>query len=1018
VVNWYGHHVSKLIARTASEVHGSLEPVAGKSGESGFTGDGQKATEAKLNYPSDAAFDEQGRLYIADKSNDRVRRVTAGIIDTFAGGGTSLQENIPARQAAIVSPHSIAVDRSGNLFVSTGSLTGPLIRMVGLDEFINTVAGKGTGQDNGDGGPALRARFNSPEFLQFDRAGNLYVSEYVDRPDSGRGEDTYVQARLRKILADAPFFESLPGSLALEGFSGGPPITDDSTVLTAAVRNRYDPSVRLPIPWANLGKVPENISIPAVRFGATVTQGSAWLSVTPDSGPMPRRLGIIADPRGLPAGVHEGAVSVTMPDVDSASATIRVRFGVGASRPPQLSLGRDHFDFAFAENGAARTEMLVVSNSGGGDLRFSAQVRSAPGATWLAVSPEGGTARPGTPVNLGVRADPRDLKAGVYTAGITISTDAGTENVPVVMTVTSGQRVLLLTQSGLSFVAVKDGGVVPPQSFGVLNQGRGTMEWITQTETSGGTWLRVTDRGVSTAGAEAPSAQVDIDVSRLPQEPGDYTGMVIVNAGDAANRSQVLTTFLRVLPKGSNPGAVVEPSDLVFTTAAGEAPGSRDVLVYNIAAQAQSFRATLSANFPAAVQPTEGSLDPGRPTRITVQPWTHEPGEHTGVLHIYSDGRAQEVRLRLVVTGDNRRASKEPRAAEASCTMKPALTSQTLLSSTPAGWPVAVQVLVSDGCNNVMQHGSVNVQFDNGDEVLKLQSLNNGVWQGTWRTREIAANKPVTAKVTAVTPEGQEIVSQSYRLNLGDRAERPRVSWEDIVSEASLASSPLAPGSRILLSGTGLASGRYTAGEEHADELGDALKTRVYITGVLKPGAAPLTPLKLERVDTDQIAAVVPEDIATGLPHQILVKRDEARSVPVLVAAAEAQPAVYRVSDAGRQGNIRLPDGRLATQDAPAPVGSTVVLRCAGLGRTSPPLAAGKRARGDEKVLAEVKVTIGGKDAALVQPASLIENLVNMYEVRVQVPFDVVPTDEVEVTLTVADQTSPAVTMAVAPAAP
>jgi sugar lactone lactonase YvrE len=67
--------------------NGVITTVAG-TGDGGFGGDGGPATEARLNAPSDLAFDGAGDLYIADQGNDRVRRVdTKGVITTVAGGG-------------------------------------------------------------------------------------------------------------------------------------------------------------------------------------------------------------------------------------------------------------------------------------------------------------------------------------------------------------------------------------------------------------------------------------------------------------------------------------------------------------------------------------------------------------------------------------------------------------------------------------------------------------------------------------------------------------------------------------------------------------------------------------------------------------------------------------------------------------------------------------------------------------------------------------------------------------------
>jgi hypothetical protein len=88
---------------------GNIVTVAG-TGTAGFAGDGASASAAQLNLPSGLAFDPDGRLYIADSANNRIRMVTvAGVISTVAGDGTPEE---------LLDPQGLAVDRSGAVFVA------------------------------------------------------------------------------------------------------------------------------------------------------------------------------------------------------------------------------------------------------------------------------------------------------------------------------------------------------------------------------------------------------------------------------------------------------------------------------------------------------------------------------------------------------------------------------------------------------------------------------------------------------------------------------------------------------------------------------------------------------------------------------------------------------------------------------------------------------------------------------------------------------------------------------------
>ena len=77
------HHVVYRVDRL-----GATSVVAG-TGSSGFSGDGGLATNAQLRQPSGVAVDGVGNLYIADTSNNRLRKVSGGIITTIAGDGVS-----------------------------------------------------------------------------------------------------------------------------------------------------------------------------------------------------------------------------------------------------------------------------------------------------------------------------------------------------------------------------------------------------------------------------------------------------------------------------------------------------------------------------------------------------------------------------------------------------------------------------------------------------------------------------------------------------------------------------------------------------------------------------------------------------------------------------------------------------------------------------------------------------------------------------------------------------------------
>lgn len=161
---------------------GIVTTVAG-NGVAGLAGDGGPATAASLRFPCGTAVDGSGNVFIADQSNNRIRRVSAGgIITTFvgAGGAPGFGDGGPAASAYLSLPSGVALDASGNLFIAdTGDYR---IRKVSATGTITTVAGSGNYGFSGDGGPATLASLASPRAVAVDGSGNLFI---VDS-DNGR----------------------------------------------------------------------------------------------------------------------------------------------------------------------------------------------------------------------------------------------------------------------------------------------------------------------------------------------------------------------------------------------------------------------------------------------------------------------------------------------------------------------------------------------------------------------------------------------------------------------------------------------------------------------------------------------------------------------------------------------------------------------------------------------------------------------------------------------------------------
>ncbi|HXP87708.1 MAG TPA: IPT/TIG domain-containing protein [Bryobacteraceae bacterium] len=151
--------------------NGIITTIAG-NGTAGFNGDLGPATNAQLNRPVGVAVDSAGSLYIADTLNNRIRKVSNGVITTVAGGGSSLNDNGPAASAQLNNPNGVTVDSTGNLYIA--DTQNNRVRKV-ANGVITTIAGGGS--SFGDNGPATSAQLAGPAGVSVDSAGNVYIGD-------------------------------------------------------------------------------------------------------------------------------------------------------------------------------------------------------------------------------------------------------------------------------------------------------------------------------------------------------------------------------------------------------------------------------------------------------------------------------------------------------------------------------------------------------------------------------------------------------------------------------------------------------------------------------------------------------------------------------------------------------------------------------------------------------------------------------------------------------------------------
>lgn len=205
--------------------NGIISRIAGTAGSAGFSGDGELATNARLNSPTGVAVDGSGNIYISDATNNRIRKITAadGKISTIAGNGQagSTGDGGPALSASMNFPYGLAVDQNGDVYYA--EFSSHRVRKITVSTgTISTVAGTGTATFNGDDRLATEAAVNAPINVTFDNNGNLVIA------DSGNN-------RIRRINKADGKISTIVG-IGTSGFAGdGGPATDARVNVPAGV---------------------------------------------------------------------------------------------------------------------------------------------------------------------------------------------------------------------------------------------------------------------------------------------------------------------------------------------------------------------------------------------------------------------------------------------------------------------------------------------------------------------------------------------------------------------------------------------------------------------------------------------------------------------------------------------------------------------------------------------------------------------------------------------------------------
>jgi uncharacterized protein (TIGR03437 family) len=987
--------------------------VGQPTGFGGYTGDGTAARGAALKSPQAVALDSAGNLYIADTGNNVIRKVNgAGIISTVAGnhnGGVSGPDNVAATSSVVLQPEAISVAADGSLLIA--GVDGK-IRGVSPGGIIQTLAGGGAPTVLADGGPAVGAGINQPQGVLVDSSGNMFIA------DTGNG-------RIRKVFGapqGAPPTQTLPPSYQVSATS----------ITFTQVPGQVLPSQSLSLtPVAN-STTPAIAGLP---FTASVGGSSCgWLSLSVSAGTMPATVVVTANPAGVAAGAYSCTITISAPGTTTPTSTVSASLTVPQPPPsPKLAVDQQTIPFTAAPNSGPVSAPFHVLNSGGGTLSFTTTVTSA-GGSWLTIAPSSGSATPDAPFAITATATPSGLQPGTYTGTITVSSGGSTQTINVTLAVTAPTAQMLVSEAGLSFTAVSNGGAPLPHNFGILNIGSGSMDWqasvstvVNNTLSPNSSWLQVSPTSGTVARPFLDVASLNATIDPTNLAPGTYYGRITITSQSAVNNPQLITVTVNVLPAGFNPGPEIYPTGLIFTGVTGAKPGSQTVRVANSSTTVNSYQSGIIPSALAAFSflPLNSNLTSSSPTEIQVYPDLTKvsPGaQQRGTITLqFADGSpAQSVNVLTVVapagtaTSQDGAAQSEGRPidAHASSSCSPLQILFRSISSgftTVVGQAMNVDVQVTDACGNLIgpggsQSAKVIAFFNIGSNGtnISMTHIGNGVWQGTWTPSAAGA---VAVYVTAAVPSGASFLTGQTTALTGTVTSVAAAPLTSAVTHAASqgVGLPIAPGELITIYGANLASSPSISSTLPLPTQSEGLQV---LLG--------LTPLPILYTSSGQMNVQVPYSVPVNTQYQLSVVDGGALSVPQTLTVAQAVPGIFTVNQQGTgQGVIVKSDQvTVAQPGTPASIGETVVIYCTGLGVVTPAVKEGMPPTTASQTVNPATVTIGGANATVVY-AGVTPGFPGLYQINATIPAGIQTGDTVPVKIIVANQPSQVVTMAV-----
>ena len=690
---------------------GIITTVAG-TGTASFAGDGGPATAAALNFPTTVAVDAAGALYIADFSNGRVRKVSAGTISTLAGNGSFKYggDGAAATSAFLDQPLGVAADSDGNFYIA--DTENHRIRKVAPDGAITTVAGTGVQGFSGDGGLATIAELSAPRAVALNTNGNLYIA------DTGNASIRRVSPSgiITTVAGTGVFGSSGDGGVATNAEVGEP-----TRVAVDGAGNLY---------LSELFGVVRRVTADGIINTFIGGSGERFAG---DGGPS-NAAGISG-----PAGISiDPAGNVYLADSDND----RIRKVLVAAPSFMVAPTSLTFSAPSGTPSVAAQQIAVTSTVTG--LGWTAQATAESGGDWLAVSPDAGSA-PGV---ISVTVNVATLAQGTYGGQVTVQAPLA---VPPIQTVAVELTVspvppprLAVEPASIGFETQVGQGNPPTETLRIENAGGDTLDWTAVVETtSGGSWLSATLASGSASPGSPSVVEVSANVAGLAA--GVYSGSLQVES-PATNQTETVTITLLLAEVTQT--ILVSQRGLLFTgIEGGELAPSQSFAILNTGQGAMNWTAaasTLAGGSWLSVSPASGNSEAGSlqipEVEVGVNVSGLGVGQYSGLIRVEAPGANNSpqfvtVELDVLPAGSNPGVLVRPAGLIFAAPAGTSPSSQSVRLATPVPGSVEARsgLLTSDGGNWLRAlPGNVSISPEEARSIT-LQPFSDMLAPGVYR---------------------------------------------------------------------------------------------------------------------------------------------------------------------------------------------------------------------------------------------------------------------------------------------